>query len=145
MLSILADLLSDKRSHPFFLEWHSPITTTGADASASTNTFCPNRASAPVRISAAQLLLSIWREQDQALGLTGADGVLINLDRPLAGAGTPSKWSVDGTDAGMGSRQLQVERSHYVDRRKAANVPSVVMNKVRARPLSTTAFVGQHC
>lgn len=136
VLSLLADLLTDKRSHPFFLEWHSPTAAQAAKAGAAIATnsgsFAPSRALGPASITAAQLLLSIWREQDQALGLTGPDGVLTNLNRPLAGLGAPSKWCVDGTGTAMGYGQLLGERKRHVDKIHAASTPELMMDKVSA-------------
>ena len=65
LLSLLADVVSDARAHPFFLEWRSP-----ADRAASLP----------------QLLLGVWQEASAAVGLSDASGLLAVADPPLAGA-----------------------------------------------------------
>jgi hypothetical protein len=47
-----------------------------------------------------QLLASIWRQQDDALGITGPDGILANPGRPLSGSG-------GGSSGGGSSRRPQ--------------------------------------
>ncbi|GFR41272.1 hypothetical protein Agub_g1947 [Astrephomene gubernaculifera] len=70
VLRVLSDLLENPRSHPFFHEWQS-------DANKQT---------------AAHMLLSIWMEEDAMRGMTGADGLLANPSRPLAGLEKRTKW-----------------------------------------------------
>ncbi len=48
LLSVLCDLLENTKSHPFFMAWKSPRTS----------------------VTGAQLLLSVWREEEAARGMT---------------------------------------------------------------------------
>eukprot|EP00878_Enallax_costatus_P043951 GHUV01052074.1.p1 GENE.GHUV01052074.1~~GHUV01052074.1.p1 ORF type:complete len:649 (+),score=280.21 GHUV01052074.1:426-2372(+) len=133
-LSILADLLADKRSLPFFMEWHSPSPTAAAPATIGTavagSPSSPSRAPRPAVINAVQLLLSIWREQDQARGLTGPDGVLANPSRPLAGLGERTKWRLSDMGGSGGYGQLEGERKQQIERIQAASSPDLLMDKV---------------
>jgi len=69
-LSLLADILSNPRSHSFFHEWRSH-----QDQS-----------------TAAHLLLRIWKEEDNAGGISDKQGVLSNTALPLRGTGKPEAW-----------------------------------------------------
>ncbi|KAF5830681.1 hypothetical protein DUNSADRAFT_14196 [Dunaliella salina] len=71
-LSLLADILSNPRSHSFFHEWRSH-----QDQS-----------------TAAHLLLRIWKEEDNAGGISDKQGVLANTALPLRGTGKPEAWIV---------------------------------------------------
>jgi hypothetical protein len=64
LLSVLSDLLQDKRAAPFVLEWRSPR---------DRSTALPN------------LLLGIWEEADRSRGISDARGVLATTSHPLAG------------------------------------------------------------
>lgn len=70
LLSVLCDLLENPRSHPFFHAWKS-----ARDGRTS-----------------AQLLLSVWRDEEAARGMT-ASGVLANTKEPLAGTGARAAWA----------------------------------------------------
>lgn len=154
LLSLLADLLEDKRSHSFFWEWHAPAAAGGSGWSSNSSSFsiprarppsgngvaaagalqaaradsaggrgalplqaakarlsstgseqagawllaCCGRGAASILgssavVTAAQLLVSIWRHQDEALGVSGPEGIIANPSRPLSGSG-------DGSSAG---------------------------------------------
>lgn len=135
-MSLLADLLADKRSHPFFIEWHSPLHTTAATLPTIGTAVAgvpnsPSRAPRPDVINAVQLLISIWREQDQARGLTGADGVLTNPSRPLAGLGERTKWRLSDMDGSGGYlHQLQGDKKLQNAKIQAATTQDVLMDKV---------------
>mmetsp|Transcript_28281 Transcript_28281/g.34349 ORF Transcript_28281/g.34349 Transcript_28281/m.34349 type:complete len:858 (-) Transcript_28281:68-2641(-) len=70
ILSCLADILENPKSHPFFHEWRS-----------STN-----------HILAPQLLLNIWRNEENARKMTSELGVITNINRPMSGDGTRTEW-----------------------------------------------------
>ena len=133
-LSILADLLADKRSLPFFMEWHSPSRTAATPAAIGTavtgTPSSPSRAPRPAVINAVQLLLSIWREQDQARGLTGPDGVLANPSRPLAGLGERTKWRLSDMGGSGGYVHLESERKQQIEKIQAASSTDLLMDKV---------------
>ncbi|WIA12689.1 hypothetical protein OEZ85_006330 [Tetradesmus obliquus] len=148
-LSVLADLLADKRSHPFFLEWHAPATSSntaaGPDSTSSTSLLSAARLSAgsaglagslgapqPPKVNAAQLLIGIWREQDQARGLSGPDGLLANPSRPLAGSGERTKWAVGEVGVAGGYGVLQSGRKAVLQRIAQASCPDLLMDKVYA-------------
>lgn len=100
MLVLLADLLaSEPAARDLFWEWQaphlckimhatvslppsaSPLTRVDADTA-----FQSSRVSNAVGcVSGAQVLVAVWRDVDAALGLTNADGLLCDTDRPLAG------------------------------------------------------------
>jgi hypothetical protein len=84
----------------------------------------------PARINAAQLLISIWREQDAARGLTGADGLLVNINRPLAGSGARSSWAVGEAGVAGGYGVLQPGRKAVLQRIAEASCPDLLMDKV---------------
>ncbi|KAF8067169.1 Cfap69 [Scenedesmus sp. PABB004] len=94
VLSVLADLLSDARARPFFADWSCPgplPPPAGAPCAPSCSPSLPGPGGASARpgaqpVTATQLLLAVWREQDAARGLSGADGLIANPRRPLAGA-----------------------------------------------------------
>lgn len=144
---MLADLLADKRSHPFFLEWHAPATSSntaaGPDSTSSTSLLSAARLSAgsaglagslgapqPPKVNAAQLLIGIWREQDQARGLSGPDGLLANPSRPLAGSGERTKWAVGEVGVAGGYGVLQSGRKAVLQRIAQASCPDLLMDKV---------------
>lgn len=141
MLSVLADLLADKRAPPFFLEWHAPAAATGtaaAEAALSTSSALGVSASAgalgspvPAGVTAAQLLISIWRGQDQARGLSGPDGLLANRIRPLAGSGSRTKWAVGEAGVAGGYGVLQPSRKAVLQRVAEASSPDLMLDKVR--------------
>jgi hypothetical protein len=202
LLSLLADLLSDKRSHSFFWEWHAPAAAGGWGSSSSSFSIprarppsgngagaasagalhavqsdltagvakgsfllssgneqagawllaCCGKGSGSAlgtssSVTAAQVLISVWRHQDEALGISGPEGMLANPSRPLAGSG--------GGDGSSGSRSVQgaargssagggVSSSHVdayglmlpgrrlvLERMAQANSPQSIMEKVR--------------
>jgi hypothetical protein len=138
VLSVLADLLADKRSHPFFLEWHAPATSSSPAALAapeqlstiSTGLAGSLGAPQPRRVTAAQLLIGIWREQDEARGLSGPDGLLANPSRPLAGSGARTKWAVGDVGVAGGYGVLQSGRKAVLQRIAEASCPDLLMDKV---------------
>lgn len=69
LLSLLPDVLENTKSHSIFHEWQSGVSGK----------------------SAAQVLLEIWREQEDTMGISDC-GVLVNAARPLAGTGKRKKW-----------------------------------------------------
>jgi len=68
-LCVLADLLENPRSHPFFHDWRS-----------SRN-----------KQTAAHLLVNIWKEEDVLRGMT-VEGVLSNTSQPLRGLDKRLRW-----------------------------------------------------
>lgn len=69
LLSMVADILENPKSHEFFFEWES-------DAD---------------QRNACRLLVGLWRDEDAARGMS-ADGVLANAVRPLAGLQSRTTW-----------------------------------------------------
>jgi hypothetical protein len=203
LLSLLADLLSDKRSHVFFWEWHAPAAAGGSGWSSSSSSFSIPRARPPsgngaaaagalhagladsarpsstgnarssrasteqagswllacaglqggsigsvnpAVVTAAQLLISIWRVQDEALGVTGPDGVIANPGRPLVGCsgldpaapgagrryGAARASSAGGTVDAYGL--MLPGRQQVLERIAAAGSPHSLMEKVSMRP-----------
>jgi hypothetical protein len=138
VLSVLADLLVDKRSHPFFLEWHAPASSGPAAAAeqpsasltSSTGLAGSLGAPQPRKITAAQLLIGMWREQDQARGLSGPHGLLANPSRPLAGSGARTKWAVGDAGVAGGYGVLQPGRKAVLTRIAEASCPDLLMDKV---------------
>jgi hypothetical protein len=208
LLSLLADLLSDKRSHAFFWEWHAPAAAGGSgwSSSSSSSSFSIPRARPPsgngaaaagalhaglaeslrppstgkgrssrastdqagswllacaglqgssississvnpAVVTAAQLLISIWRVQDEVLGVARPDGVIANPGRPLAGCS-----GVDPAGAAVGRRHGAVRasragssvdayglmlpgRQQVLERIAAAGSPHSLMEKVGMWP-----------
>lgn len=135
---MLSDLLQDRRSHPFFLEWHSPCSSAGDVAGSTTGTlgrsiippWCPAQ---PARTTAAQLLLRVWRDQEKARGLTREDGILSNITRPLAGSADHISWCVGGVPVvKTGCTQENKAQSQLQSSLSTANSPDLLMNKVRS-------------
>jgi len=67
-------------------------------------------------IKAVQVLMAIWREQDGARGISGADGLLANPERPLSGSGNRSRWPVLEPAAAAGYCNLAPERQELLHR-----------------------------
>lgn len=203
LLSLLADLLSDKRSHSFFWEWHARAAAGGSGWGSSSSSFSIPRARPPSgsgagatpagalhavqsdltagvakgsfllssgkeqagawllaccgkgsgsalgtssSVTAAQVLISVWRHQDKALGISGPEGVLANPSRPLAGSGGGDgssgrsvQGAARGSSAGGGVSSSHVDayglmlpgRRLVVERMAQANSPQSIMEKVR--------------
>eukprot|EP00775_Hariotina_reticulata_P004678 gene4678-4931_t len=149
VLSMLADLLADKRSHRFFLEWYAPVASTDrtscfAASLAGCGPYhlhgCPAVAadliqssrSNPV-ISATQLLIAIWREQDAARGISGVDGLLANPAKPLSGTGNRSKWPVLELAGAASYCSLAPDRQQVLRRlNDMSSNPDLIMDKVYA-------------
>mmetsp|Transcript_54941 Transcript_54941/g.174669 ORF Transcript_54941/g.174669 Transcript_54941/m.174669 type:complete len:289 (+) Transcript_54941:303-1169(+) len=109
VLSCLADIFENPKSHVFFHEWRS-------------------RRDGKV---AAKMVVEIWRQQEAQRGVVTRDGVLANTSRPLAGTGHRTKWAAEPQaaftfqDPGKRSAQEQVEGAVGVDE-MMAKVYSVV-------------------
>lgn len=69
LLSLLPDVMETAKAQYIFNEWQSGVSGK----------------------SAAQMLLEIWREQEDTMGISDY-GVLVNAERPLAGTGKRKKW-----------------------------------------------------
>lgn len=70
-LSCLADMLANPKAHRFFHSWASPLS----------------------HVSAASLLLSLWREQEAVLGVSTAEGVMDGtLELPLKTQERIAEW-----------------------------------------------------
>jgi hypothetical protein len=179
LLSLLADLLADARSHAFFWEWHAPAAAGGSGWSSNSSSFSVPRArpasgngaaaagalhaaradsasgggggaafplqAAKARLSstgseqagawllaccgkgaasilpgssgsmvtAAQLLVSIWRHQDEALGVTGPEGVIANPGRPLSGSGAENRRTAAARASSAGGGVLSSHMDAY--------------------------------
>lgn len=200
LLSLLADLLEDKRSHSFFWEWHAPAAAGGSGWSSNSSSFSMPRARPPsgngaaaagalhaaredsslaapplqaakARLSstgseqagawllaccgkgaasilgsgsivtAAQLLVSIWRHQDEAIVVSGPEGIIANPSRPLSGSAGPggSKKaaaahvsSAGGASSHMDPYGLMLPgRQVVLERIMQAGSPHSLMEKVR--------------
>lgn len=105
-------------------------------------------------VTAAQVLLSVWRHQDEALGLSGPDGLIANPSRPLSGCCGGSGGSGSNSTIGQGRQGVARgssaggagQPSGHVDayglmlpgrrlvleRIAQANSPHSLMEKVRA-------------
>lgn len=92
-------------------------------------------------ITSAQLLVAIWRQQDEALGVSGPDGTIANPSRPLAGtrgagsahaaANPASSVVAGGRAAASDARELLLpERQAVVSRIAQAGTPPSLMLKV---------------
>lgn len=96
-------------------------------------------------VTAAQLLVSIWHHQDEALGVSGPEGVIANPSRPLSGSGADSRRSaaVRASSVGGGGPSSQVDayglllpgREVVLARIAQAGSPHSLMEKVGARGL----------
>jgi hypothetical protein len=155
VLSILADLLSDTRSHPFFHDWYLPAPTFGNTArnlASATVPTLPNAlgtlasaigvtpgspaaaaaaAAGSGKLSAAGLLLGIWREQQLALGMADAKGVLNPSEEPW-GCLLGAQGAVGGLEVAVaaGYGYLQPERRQLLDQLAAGYCPAQVLDKV---------------
>eukprot|EP00195_Chlamydomonas_chlamydogama_P007748 CAMPEP_0202890108 /NCGR_PEP_ID=MMETSP1392-20130828/615_1 /ASSEMBLY_ACC=CAM_ASM_000868 /TAXON_ID=225041 /ORGANISM="Chlamydomonas chlamydogama, Strain SAG 11-48b" /LENGTH=1052 /DNA_ID=CAMNT_0049573609 /DNA_START=191 /DNA_END=3349 /DNA_ORIENTATION=- len=76
ILSVLADMLENQRSHSFVHEWRSEMN----------------------QQTAAHMLITMWQEEDALRGLT-VDGVLSNTSRPLTGLDKRTRWVPNETVA----------------------------------------------
>ncbi|GMH36299.1 hypothetical protein BSKO_04167 [Bryopsis sp. KO-2023] len=104
LLSLLSDLLQNPRAHKFVHEWKS--TATGR--------------------SAAELFIEIWREQEDAKGISDK-GVLVNTARPITGEGKRKKWiAEDSFVYGM----LHEDRRKEVDLLQSMMDPDKMMTKL---------------
>jgi len=201
LLSLLADLLADPRSHSFFWEWHAPAAGNGSGWGSSSSSFSVPRprppsgnavaaagaltgspaesaaaAAASARfggsggsqpenwlltccskgapslpssnsITAAQLLISVWRHQDEALGISGPEGVIANPARPLSGCngatGGARRPAARSSSAGHGSMATHVDayglmlpdRQLVLQRIAQAGAPHSLLEKVGHRGL----------
>lgn len=168
LLSLLADLLEDPRSHSFFWEWHAPAAANGSGWGSTSSSFSVPRARPPSgngaaaagalqgspaesaasaaaasvkfgvsggsqsenwlltccskgaaslpssnSITAAQLLISVWRKQDEAVGISGPEGVIANPAMPLSGCngatGGARRPAARSSSAGHGSATTHVD------------------------------------
>lgn len=76
----------------------------------------------------------MWREQDAARGLSGPDGVLLSVSRPLSGSGCRTKWSAADDGGGQGGAcygYLQTASRQQLQAIATACTPDDIMDKVR--------------
>jgi hypothetical protein len=92
-------------------------------------------------VSAAQLLVSVWRQQDEAIGVSGPEGVIANPSRPLSGSVGPgaSKKAAAARVSSTGGASSHVDpyglmlpgRQVVSERITQAGSPHSLMEKVR--------------